>query len=260
MQIKTVNKVARLVCLATFLFHNAAVWAGVQVVGTRLIFQGDKKEASLPVENSGTRPFLVQAWVDNGKDMGAPTAENKAPFFMTPPLSRLDGGKQNILRVLRVGGSDLPTDRESVFWLNVKEIPEASKEQNVLQLAMRTRLKLFYRPAGLESDPHDAHAKLSWALVSKAEQGKSAAPALLVKNPTPYYITVSNLKINGDKEVEVTEMVPPLGEISYSLEKLKLSAVEIRSLSYQTINDYGAETEALQVKLTPEKVALVHTR
>lgn len=38
---------------------------------------------------------------------------------------------------------DLPVDRESVFWLNVKEIPKKSAEENVLQIAVRSRIKLF---------------------------------------------------------------------------------------------------------------------
>ncbi|QGY26852.1 fimbria/pilus periplasmic chaperone [Escherichia coli] len=42
-------------------------------------------------------------------------------------------------------------DRESVFWFNVLELPpkpdaEKVANQSLLQLAFRTRIKLFYRP------------------------------------------------------------------------------------------------------------------
>jgi P pilus assembly chaperone PapD len=53
---------------------------------------------------------------------------------------------------VRTGGS-LPEDRESVFWLNVKSIPatdDSVPHNNVLQVVVKSRLKLFYRPAGLE--------------------------------------------------------------------------------------------------------------
>ncbi|WP_180821372.1 fimbria/pilus periplasmic chaperone, partial [Vibrio parahaemolyticus] len=43
----------------------------------------------------------------------------------------------------------LPQDRESVYYFNLREIPPRSKEANVLQIALQTRIKLFYRPKAL---------------------------------------------------------------------------------------------------------------
>ncbi len=53
-------------------------------------------------------------------------------------------------------------DRESVFWFNVLEVPpkpDAAKatNQSLLQLAFRTRIKLFYRPKGIEVEFHLMH-------------------------------------------------------------------------------------------------------
>ncbi|MRT32690.1 molecular chaperone, partial [Xylella fastidiosa subsp. multiplex] len=81
----------------------------------------------VPVFFTGTSPYVVQAWIDAGE------GKNKTPMLVTPPLSRLDPGMENILRIMRVAG-ELPADRETVFWLNVKEIPERSKDENVLQI------------------------------------------------------------------------------------------------------------------------------
>lgn len=248
MKIKQIEKIIMAICCAALLLPSFVAQAGVQVIGTRLIFNGAKKEASLPVENSSTRPFLVQAWVDDGNDTGGPSTDNKTPFFVTPPLSRLDGGKQNILRVLRAGGGKLPTDRESVFWMNVKEIPEAAKEQNVLQIAMRSRIKLFYRPEGLQVDPLEAHTKLNWTLLKQEVEGKETF-AVRASNPTPYFLTVSDLKINGSEEVPTIEMVAPFSQTIFSLGKTKYAMGGAQELSYRTINDYGAETEALKVNL-----------
>lgn len=53
--------------------------------------------------------------------------------------------KNNILRIVNVNPS-LPQDRESVYWVNVKAIPSQNEEnegKNVLQIAVRTRIKLF---------------------------------------------------------------------------------------------------------------------
>ncbi|MGM1329379.1 fimbrial biogenesis chaperone, partial [Klebsiella michiganensis] len=71
----------------------------------------------------------------------------------------------NILRIVRTGGS-LPEDRESVFWLNVKSIPatdDSVPNNNVLQVVVKSRLKIFYRPAGLEGQPETAYHHLSVA-------------------------------------------------------------------------------------------------
>lgn len=252
-----VNKKLSAFCLVMLMLPSMASQAGIQVIGTRLIFNGEKKEASLPIDNNSDRPFIVQAWIDDGKDLGGPSKENVTPFFVTPPLSRLDGGKKNILRVLRTSDTDLPNDRESVFWMNVKEIPEAPKGQNVLQIAMRTRIKLFYRPAELsgKSSPQEAHSKLTWTLLEPssefAEDKKNYS--IFAKNPTPYFITISTITVNGKgsgkEEVPTPAMVPPFGHAVYSLEKTKYARGGVESLSYQTINDYGGETPAITVKL-----------
>ena len=73
------------------------------------------------MKNEGKAPYVVQAWLDAGE------GKNKTPFLTTPPLSRLDPGMENILRIMRVSSNELPADRESVFWLNVKEIPRRPK-------------------------------------------------------------------------------------------------------------------------------------
>ncbi|WP_223346554.1 fimbria/pilus periplasmic chaperone, partial [Escherichia coli] len=41
-------------------------------------------------------------------------------------------------------------DRESLFYYNVREIPPKSGKANTLQIALQTRIKLFWRPKALE--------------------------------------------------------------------------------------------------------------
>ncbi|MCV5656029.1 fimbria/pilus periplasmic chaperone, partial [Escherichia coli] len=82
--------------------------------------------------------------------------------------------------------SVLPKDRESVFWFNVLEVPPkpdaaTATNQSLLQLAFRTRIKLFYRPEGLKGNPSDAPLALKWSWATAGGQ-----TALQVTNPTPY--------------------------------------------------------------------------
>jgi fimbrial chaperone protein len=221
--------------------------AGVMLAGTRVILGEKQREASIPVKNTGTSPYVVQAWIDAGE------GQNKTPLLITPPLSRLDPGMENILRIMRVGGK-LPTDRESVFWLNVKEIPEKSKEENVLQIAVRTRIKIFYRPSNLSGQPGEARAKLKW-VVSANHSGQDAV--LKVANASAYHVTFTGLKVNnGLQDIKAAAMVPPFGEVSYPLSAVKTpQAIQV---SYTTINDYGGETpeERVQVPVGTEPVAV----
>ncbi|RDL19866.1 pili/flagellar assembly PapD-like chaperone [Serratia fonticola] len=73
-------------------------------------------------------------------------------------MNRVETGKGQTLRISYAGGA-LPMDKESVFWLNVLEVPaksQATTGENRLQMAFRPRIKLFFRPKGLDGNPNDA--------------------------------------------------------------------------------------------------------
>ncbi|SFM97161.1 molecular chaperone [Variovorax sp. OV329] len=211
--------------------------AGVLLGGTRVILHEKDREASIPLKNTGTSPYVIQAWIDAGE------GKNKTPLLVTPPLSRLDPGMENILRIVRVQ-SGLPSDRESVFWLNVKEIPEKPNEDNVLQISVRTRIKLFYRPSGLQGKSGEAHEQLEW-VVSEGEKGQGAT--LRIGNPTPYHVTLLAMKVNGGRQVIEPSMIPPFGESSYALSTV--SSPEPIDLNFTTLNDYGGETPEEKVRV-----------
>lgn len=165
-------------------------------------------------------PYLIQSWVDAQEGESA-----KAPFIITPPLFRLDGGQNNLLRVVRAGGN-LPTDRESLYWLNVKSIPSVEKKENTLQIAIKTRIKLIYRPQGLAGNPEEAAGKVTW---------RRSGDRLQVTNPSPYYLTFFNLKLNGSA-ITGNTMVAPQATASFPLPTAQGGG---GSLSWQIINDYG---------------------
>ncbi|EHU18132.1 fimbrial chaperone [Escherichia coli DEC1D] len=53
-----------------------------------MIYDGNKKEASLTVQNKNkSEEFLIQSWVDDA------TGSKKTPFIITPPLFKLEPGK-----------------------------------------------------------------------------------------------------------------------------------------------------------------------
>lgn len=77
------------------------------------------------------------------------------------------------------------------------------KNENTLQLAIISRIKMFYRPTHLAMAPEEAPAMLRFR--------RSGSKFTLI-NPTPYFITVTNMKA-GNSNLPNT-MVPPKGEES----------------------------------------------
>lgn len=219
-------------CLITALFSTMPLsWAGVVVGGTRVIYDSAKKEATIGVLNpEKTTPYLIQSWVENA----SPTDTSKTPFIITPPLFRLDAGQENTLRIVRTGGQ-LPEDRESLFWLNIKSIPASSRENtNQLQISVKTRIKLIYRPMALASQASDAYKALTFT--RKGNQ-------LQVTNPTAYSIAFYRVSVAG-QEIKDAGTVAPFSNLSWPL-----PAGASGTVSWQIINDFGgispAESKAL---------------
>ncbi|NWE37301.1 fimbrial biogenesis chaperone, partial [Pseudomonas gingeri] len=106
----------------------------------------------------------MQSWIDDG-DTDAKPQDAKAPFLLTPPIFRLDEKKGQTIRIIFTG-ANLPSDRESIFWFNALEIPALpeDKSKNYLQIALRNRLKLFYRPSNLLISLEQAVKKVIWSL------------------------------------------------------------------------------------------------
>lgn len=219
-KLKTFCVVAALICTSQY----AA--AGVIVGGTRVIYNAAQKETSIAVRNpEKTVPYLIQSWVENA----SPTDTSKAPFIITPPLFRLDAGQENTLRIVRTGGQ-LPEDRESLYWLNIKSIPSSSKaDSNQLQISVKTRIKLIYRPASLVANAPEAYKQISFA-----RQGNQ----LQVINPTAYQIAFFSVKVGG-VEIKEPGSITPFGTLN-----MPLPAGASGQVSWQTINDFGGITPA----------------
>ncbi|MFH2359829.1 molecular chaperone [Klebsiella sp. KE9767] len=216
----TWSKVLPFVLLLSSAPALAAESGGVTVGGTRLIYDGSKKEASLSVTSTDSNPYLIQSWVEAQTDGG-----EKAPFIITPPLFRLEGNQQNVLRIVRTGGS-LPEDRESLYWMNVKSIPAASKKEgvNTLQIAVKTRIKLIYRPQGVKGMPEDVTEQLSW---------RQSGSKLTVTNPTPFVMNFQQVKVGGREIPDVTYVMPK-SEATFAV-----PAGVSGKVTWRLITDYG---------------------
>ena len=199
--------------------------ASMVIDGTRIIFPGDKKEIAVRATNMGETPSLTQVWVDDGRVQNQPEKDS-APFIVLPPIVRIEPGKGQSWRLV-FNGSRLPQDRESLFWFNLLDIPPEPKNGtaiNYLQLAIRSRIKLFYRPAGVAAEKMAPENALRWALSPTG-------------NASSRYITIDSITLNGQKQS--AGMVAPFSSLEIALKGVALRTLP-EKFSFTTINDYGA--------------------
>ncbi|MBS7560111.1 fimbria/pilus periplasmic chaperone [Pseudomonas sp. RC4D1] len=199
---------------------------GVGLGATRVVYFSDNNQATLSVTNTDQdNVYLVQSWVE-GNDK-----EVAQDFMITPPLFVIKRKSENILRLI-YGGAPLAEDRESLFWVNVKAIPSTDKpsvgeEQNMLKLAVVSRIKLFYRPKALAENKLEADKKI---------QAERKGNHLVINNPTPYFASLVNIAI-GKYSLENTMVAP------YSEAKISVPESEVGQITYSSINDYGGVTK-----------------
>lgn len=212
--------------LSLFSSHSFAESGGVALGATRVIYPQGAKQTALPISNSSPQQrYLINSWVENAK------GDKEKTFVVTPPLFVSEPKTENTLRIMYLG-PDLPKDRESLFYLNVKSIPSVDQDaianKNVLQLAILSRIKLFVRPKDLTVDAGSAYQKLT------AQQN---GQQLTVSNPTPYYITLVN--VTADQKKLENTMISPKNNAIFNTAS--------RTITFQTVNDYGALTESQSV-------------
>ena len=216
----------RTIAAIAFLLLSTAAQAGIVMGGTRVVYQEVKREAAISVTNADTHsPYLVQSWVENY----AENNKSRVPFIVTPPLFRLDPEQQNVLRINYIGGT-LPTDRESVFWLNVKSIaPTKQDEVNKLQVNIKSKFKIFYRPNGLAGEPDDAWRKLTFNIEGSR---------LVAQTPTPYFVSFFVISVGG------TDIPQPgmIGPFDHKAWPITHSGV----VKWRAINDFGGITDYAQ--------------
>lgn len=222
---------------ATLLWHAQAV-AGVTPEVSRVVFLEHDTVESLQVFNVNKYPVLVQAWIDDGKVLASPQ-DSKAPIIVLPPIFRMDAGNQISLRLLNSGAS-LPSDRESLFWLNLYEIPATPKDEaasaRIVTVTMRTQLKVFVRPDKLPYPESELPKHLTFSLVRRA-----AGSTLEIGNPTPYYATLGavQIAIGGAPEKETVDMIAPFSSASVDLGAIHATPGERAKVVFSLLNDEG---------------------
>ncbi|ENR9640719.1 molecular chaperone [Salmonella enterica] len=219
----------RYFCLSLTLlfFYNHGYAAGSEGLGldvTRVIFPSTDKSVSLRANNTSSKDvWLLRSWVTDYY-----TGNDKTPFFITPPITRIDQKQSIQIRINKLTDIEsLPKDRESVFSVNVMGIPPEDNTQSggSIKIAVNTKIKLFYRPE-IINDQKKVSNLFKDLKVRKINEG------IEVENPTPYFATLDKIKVNGKFIENGDYMISPFSS-------LKISAKDAREFTYQLINDFG---------------------
>jgi len=227
------NRSKRLFTAAALLSFccSGQVWSAVALDRTRVIFNSGQKNVSLTITNKNAQlPYLAQGWIENDQSQKV-----ALPFVVLPPVQRLEPGKTSQVRIEALPEvAKLPQDRESLFYFNLREIPPKSEKPNVLQLALQSKIKLFYRPEGIILSDTEKMNQPWQEKLTLTKQGDQ----YIAKNPTPFYVTIIGATSTVDKPITKkfdSVMVAPFGENALGVSTAQLGSSPV--LTY--INDYG---------------------
>jgi chaperone protein PapD len=207
--------------------------AAISLDRTRAVYLSDAKSISLNIVNENKElPFLAQSWLEDEQHR-----KITSPLVVLPPLQRVEPGERSLVRITKTPEAErLPQDRESVFYFNLREIPPKSSKTNVMQLALQTQIKLFYRPKAIVAPKG---AVWQEKLVFRKSSG-----GFTIENPTPFYITLTGITRQTQKQGGgALSDFQPLMLKPKSSENIPLRDNGLNSFVVTYINDYGGHPE-----------------
>ncbi|OAH32811.1 fimbria/pilus periplasmic chaperone [Serratia marcescens] len=199
---------------------------------TRVVFDGSQKSVSLNVTNQNKQlPYLAQGWMEDAQG-----TKIQGPLIVLPPVQRIEPGKGSQVKIQTLPAAKLlAQDRETLYYFNLREIPPRSTKPNTLQIALQTRIKLFYRPAAIAMNKNGAPPQEALTLTRQGNK-------YMVNNPTPYYVTlVDGATTKNGPGIKGFEpvMVAPKGSAPLAISVASLGAGPV--LTY--VNDYGGRPQ-----------------
>ena len=211
-----------------FLF-TATSHAAFVLNSTRYVFDEKRENISVQVDNQSTQEYGGQIWIEN-QDQN----DKNVYFVPSPTFFKVADQHKQILRILKINDA-LPKDKESLFWINVQEIPKAPKEgTNALSIALHTQVKMFYRPDALKAKRENAEQQIKMI----SSEGNT-----VLWNDTPYYFAIISIKQNGTP-VKVSNDIKEKLSVFAPGEKILLDkSITGSSLSIVAFDDYGVDKE-----------------
>nr|WP_275974953.1 fimbria/pilus periplasmic chaperone [Shewanella gaetbuli] len=202
------------------MFFSYNAHSALSLDATRYIFNENSSSVSVMIKNDSQSEYAAQIWIDNS------SPDKQPKFIVTPSFFRIKAGSTQVVRIIKAV-KDISQDDEKLFWLNLQEIPP-KLAGNGLNMAIRTQVKVIYRPELIREYRYASEKKLT---VSH-ESGKT-----YLRNTTPYIFAIGNLySLNGIVELSKSNIA------SLSIFKpgdyIKIDG-EVEVTALDAINDYG---------------------
>ncbi|MGR5187747.1 fimbria/pilus periplasmic chaperone [Photobacterium damselae] len=206
--------------LVSLLSANSA-FAALALDATRYIYKGDKQTLSAVVENQSKSDFGAQVWLDNIVEN-----DTRPTFIATPSFFKVKGGGKQVFRIMKVT-DHMPKDKESIYWLNLQEIPPKKKGSGLV-MAIRTKVKMIYRPASIVDGRKDAEQNLTVSYLP-GEQW--------LVNSTPYIFAIDQVTDSHDKKIKFDKKDSKTLSMFMPGDRVNVTGYMVRSVS--AVNDYG---------------------
>ena len=224
--------------LNAYILNISPAFAGLLASNSRVIFDDNTINKSLMLSNTNNYPVIAQFWVDDG--ITGP--DYNSPYAITPSVLKFAPQEIRSLRII-FNGENLAQDRESMHWINLYEIPSIKKdllENNHINLAMNTQIKVFYRPQNLqEQSLEQLQNKIKYKLMMQ-----DGLYVLQLTNPTGYYLNITGMRMvnqsfNSKIKHQHENSLAPFSTKNYIFENAKFKADIQNTLEYNLIQDDG---------------------
>jgi P pilus assembly chaperone PapD len=201
----------------------------------------DSERRLLIVNNDSHAPVLLQSWIDDGS-AGDVNKEKNYPFAVIPAVARMTPGKILNLKILPTEKlRDLPRDRESLFWINLYEIPAVKKSElggsSRIEIGLNTQIKIIYRPFKGSMDIKTIAEAIK---IRVTNDGHS----IEMDNPSPYFVTPVSVKIKSSSgeqllKLGMNRMISPFGHKNFILTTVMNKKNMI--VEYTLVDDAGKD-------------------
>ena len=223
------NTMRKFFISASLLLFTASSHAAFVLNSTRYVFDEKRDNISVQVDNQSTQEYGGQIWIEN-QDQN----DKNVYFVPSPTFFKVADQHKQILRILKINDV-LPRDKESLFWINIQEIPKAPKDGiNALSIALHTQVKMFYRPEALKEKRENAEQNIKMI----SSEGNT-----VLWNDTPYYFAIISVKQNGTP-IKVSDDIKDKLSVFAPGDKVSLGkSISSNSLSIVAFDDYGVDKE-----------------
>ncbi|HGN2346103.1 TPA: molecular chaperone [Proteus mirabilis] len=215
-------------------------YASINISKDRFFYKEQDKEVLFDIKNkSEQKTYIIQSWVShyNKED------NSEAPFIISPSLIKLTPNENFTLKIIKT--DDIKeTNKESVYRVNIKLVPVIDDEmadKNLLLISLNSIYNLFYTPNNIINKKQNKDINF---FINNDDFIK-------INNPTPYFITIAEAKIDGIDILNERITISPFKD--YSIKNKKITKnIKDRKVHWKIVDEYEQTVIATPKELVYE--------